>query len=725
MSVFEATIKTSAFAVLCGSACAQASVALSIPPTHPRLWYGDAARLQQARTYHANHPISIPSYPPSAQARNRALRFLMTGNAADCTQAIDWLMRFNYENADEDGDGQADPGSCDLASEGRYCDRARWSGEDAILVYDWCNAQLTPAQKSTLITRWNRYTTALNVGPYGWQQRPINNYYWGYLRNSLLWGIAASGESAQAQQYIDHALETRYAEYFVPWSQGFGRGGVPGEGTQYGPYPLGYSVIALRTAADFGYDARAQSAFFDEATYYLSYAASPAPTSSPDSANPRYEMFPFGDDEDFRNGGSAQQTDYANVLGATILEAPSAPRASHARAWLARTGVQPDWWLRAALAAAPGASDASDLPLDYHAAGYAFVYGRSDRSAAAGSLVLELGALGADERGGLEHDGLEAGSFQFWRKGHWASRASAGYRGADYVAGLAGVGRADVHDSIAHNTVLFEGKGQIASFAAQPVVQRLQSAQDYLYAAVDLRPGYRSLPVAPDHCWLAEDDWPYSDAVARELIYLRAWNALVVLDRLRASSDSLLPVYSDPCGGSGFDGPHKGAAAVRKTAVVHFSRAPSVSGKRVGAVEGDQAFDAHLLLPAAAAPRIVDERTCSGCGLGQFRLEVDDSGSAESYFLHVLHARDASEAPLTAALSTVGGDWVVRLTRADGAQATVTLHQGLTAFGGSVRFGDAPAQVLYAGVQGMQVTAVGPVWQPLDDRIFAADFQAP
>ncbi|MBL8298443.1 MAG: hypothetical protein JNN30_08860 [Rhodanobacteraceae bacterium] len=714
-----------ALTFLSGPALVQASVSLAIPPGHPRLWYGDAARLQQARTYYATHAIDIPSYPPSAQARNRALRYLMTGNTADCAQAIDWLMRFNYENADEDGDGQADPGSCNLSSEGRYCDRARWSGEDAILVYDWCHAELTSAQKNTLIARWNRYTTALNVGPYGWQDRPVNNYYWGYLRNSLLWGIAAFGESPLAQQYIDHALETRFAQYFVPWSQGYGRGGVPGEGTQYGPYPLGYSVIALRTAADFGYDGRAQTAFFDAATYYLAYATSPAPTLSPNPANPRYEMFPFGDDEDFRNGGSAQQRDYANLLGATVLQAPASARAKHARAWLARTGEQPDWWIRAALAAAPGASDASDLPLDYYAAGYAFVYGRSDRSATASSLLLELGALGADERGGLEHDGLEAGTFQFWHKGLWASRATAGYRGSDFVAGLAGSGRADVHDAIAHNAVLFEGKGQVSSFAGQPVVKRLQSADDYLYAAVDLRPGYRSAPVSPSQCWLAEDDWPYSDAVVREFVYLRSWNALVVLDRLRASSDSLLPVYSDPCGGSGFSGPHKAAAAVRKTAVVHFSKSPAINGNRVGAVNGTQAFDAHLLLPASSSPRIVDERNCSGCGLGQFRLEVDDSGSADTYFLQVLHARDASAAPLTATLSSSGGDWIVQLVRADGARATLTLHQGIAALGGSVRFGTEPVQPLYTNVQGMQILPSGPVWQSLSDPIFEDDFEVP
>lgn len=700
-----------------------ASVALQIPDSHPRLWFGNPARLQQARAFHSTNPIAIPGYPPSAQARNRALRFLMSGNPGDCAQAIDWLMRFNYEAADEDGDGDPDPGSCNLGSEGRYCDRARWSGEDAILVYDWCNGQLTSEQRATLVQRWDRYTSALNTGPYGWRERPINNYYWGYLRNSLLWGIAAFGESNQAQIFIDHALEERFAQHFLPWAQNFGRGGVPGEGTQYGPYPLGYSVIALRTAADFGYDAPALTPFFSEATYYLHYATSPAATLWPNPSNPRFELFPFNDDQDYESGGSAHSTDYANLLGATILRDPASARARHARAWLARTGVEPDWWIRAALASAPGSTDTTGIPLDYYAAGYRFLYSLGDHGSDATSTLIMMGALGAGQRGGLEHDALAAGGFQMWRKGQWASRSTAGYRGSDFVAGLAGSGRASVYDSIAHNSVLFQGRGQVNEFAGQPVVLRLQSAPAFSYAAVNLRPGYRSAPVSPSQCWLAQDDWPYSDKVVREFVNLRAWGVLVVLDRLRASSDSLLPVYGDPCGGSGFSGPRIAASAVRKTFVLHFSSAPATNGNRVGATTGTQSFDAHLLLPAGAPRRVVDERACSGCGTGQFRLEVDHSGAAETVYLNVLHARDGAESPLGVTLGESAGQWVIGLQRADGANATVSLRQGIDALGGSVRFGNGTPQVLHEGVQGMHVLPAGPVWDALDDVLLRDGFE--
>ncbi len=702
--------------------------ALTIPAAHPRLWYGDSARLNQARAYFQNHAISIPGYPPSAAARNHALRFLMSGNPAECAPAIDWLMRFNFELADEDGDGHADPGSCDLNSEGLYCDRARWTGEDAILVYDWCNAQLTATQKNTLIARWDNYIGKLNQGPYGWPARPINNYYWGYLRNSLLWGIAASGESTRSAEFIAHALDQRYQQYFVPWSTNFGRGGVPGEGTQYGPYPLGYSVIALRSAADFGFDGHQATSFFGDSTYYLLYATSPSPTVEPGISGAHYEIFPFNDNQSFDEGGSALQGDYANLLAATILRAPSSTRARHARGWLQRTGVQPDWWLQAALAGAGGPSNTDDLPLDYYAAGYRFLYGRSSAANDAMTAVFELGALGADERGGLEHNGIEAGSFQLWRRDRFVSRNTVGYRGSDFVKGFMGVGRADINEAVAKNAVLFEGRGQLSAFHDQPRVTRLHSAPEFLYAAVDLRGGYRRFAgtVPQNQCWLVDEDWPYVDSVVREFLFLRAWNAVLVLDRLRASADSQLPIYANPC--VNVDYAPKAPANVRKTFVVHYPArgAPVVNGRRVTADNGPLALDTHLLLPETAAPRVIDERDCSGCSLGQFRVEVDQTGTQEGYFLHVIQSRDVGAPPLTAQLTTAGNQWTVLLTRADGATATVRLTMGMTSTGGSVQFGAGPPQALLERQQGMTIEASGPVWEVLNsDGLFLDGFEAP
>jgi hypothetical protein len=706
--------------LIAGTSCAGAAE-LDIPATHPRLWFGDPARLAAARAFYPANPVAANNAMNGDNARHRALRALMSGNAAECAVAVEWAMRFDLEAADANGDGSADPGACNLSSEGRYCDRARWEGEQAIMVYDWCHASFSANQRATFIARWNRYIGALNEGPFNWQRMPANNYYWGFLRNSLLWGMASHGENGRAQEFIDHAIEARYAQTFVPWSQTFGIGGVPGEGSQYGAYPIEYSTVALWSARDFGYDAYAASPYWDHVSYYLSYATTPAPTAG--AVGSTFELFPFNDDHNFVNGGSAEKSGYADLLGVLILRDPSSDRARHARAWLTRTGVQPNWWVRAALASAGGPAGSDDLPLDYFAAGYKFVYARSDRTASATTTLLELGALGSQLRGGIEHDGRESGSFQIWRKSRWMSRESVGYRGSDFVRGWNNGAATSAEHPVAHNTVLFEGNGQIGAFHAQPQLLRLQTAPQFTYAAVDLRDSYRSqaTTVPPSQCWLARDDWPFADRVVREFIALRQWNVLLVVDRLRASSDSQLPVYAAPCVSVSYT--PTAAAAVRKSFLLHLPTEPVVSGRRVSAVAGDQAIDAHLLLPASSTPRIVDERSCSSCTHGQFRLEVDDAGAADTVFLHAIHARDASAAPLNAALTTAAGQWTVALTRADGARATVRLTSGLTVGPASVQFDTGPVQALHGGVQGMSVLTQGPVWDALSDTIFANGFE--
>ena len=63
---------------------------LQIPAAHPRLFYGNAGRLAQAKTYLATHPLS-PGGSDSTAMMERALRGLLTGNDADCDTAAAFL----------------------------------------------------------------------------------------------------------------------------------------------------------------------------------------------------------------------------------------------------------------------------------------------------------------------------------------------------------------------------------------------------------------------------------------------------------------------------------------------------------------------------------------------------------------------------------------------------------------------------------------------------------
>lgn len=693
---------------------------LSIPASHPRIWYSaaggspGAARLARAKAYLASHPIPLDHWRPSTKMMQHALWSLITGNPGEeadddgpahgCVAAADWLAGFNFPSIDE----------------------ARWSGENAILIYDWCHAQIPAATRATLIDKWNTRIAQLNANPWGGLYQPANNYFWGYLRNSLLWGLASYHENPQAQAFIDHALDKRYRDAagtappgsaFARWYDRFGTGGVSLEGGQYGPYLLGYPVLAFASARDYGHDAWSAVPFWRDAVWFLHYATTPGRTRKYDGASLRWELFPFNDDQFFVNAGSAENAAYADFLGAMILRDPGTSIARQAWDWLARTGVAPSWWIGSELAATsvPGAAPA--LPLDYYAAGAKFLYGRGGAQADATAFLFQLGAVNAYldtgspaffEFGGVGHSHNDAGSFQLWRKGRWLTRETTGYGSPDAVRGWNNGTTAHPNEAVAHNTVLFEGRGQIVGdlVRGSPVVLRLHSAPQFVHVAVDLTNAYRAHVDAP---WEMDEDWPFAERVVREFLYLRALDALVVLDRVKSGSASLDPAYA------GYGGPHLSAAQVRKSFVLHATGAggnesgnPFTLGTgKASAIVGDQRLDLATLLPSTPAYRVIEE----GGNVGQFRLEYDVSGAAQSYLLNVVSLRDAGEASLSASLTENGTQWQLALSDPLRGSATVVLQKGETSVGGSVAIAPGAPVALRADVQAMQVTDEGPVWQ--------------
>ena len=145
----------------------------NIPATHPRLFF-NTERLTRAKQWFASNPFT------PGDAIERAFHYLLTGNAQSCRSAI------------------ADAMSITLDVGGTASDEARWDGEIVILAYDWCNDQMTAAERRTLIGRWNGYIEALNPKEWGGIGMEANNYYAGYLRNTIEWGIATFGENARA-----------------------------------------------------------------------------------------------------------------------------------------------------------------------------------------------------------------------------------------------------------------------------------------------------------------------------------------------------------------------------------------------------------------------------------------------------------------------------------------------------------------------------------------------
>lgn len=691
------------------------AVQLNIPASHPRNWYGNTARLAQARSHYQSIPFT-PAGEPTTLAFGRALRGLLTDNATDCDQAVAYLA-----------DWTAPTGI------GGFRDATRQQGEALLLIYDWCHQRLSPAQITSLVARWNGYMDRDNGDSFANQGSEANNYFWGRVRNNLLWGIASYGENPRAQEFIDNALETRLGTWFPAWYQDFGRGGVFPEGADYGSVTLSYPLVPFATAADFGFDAFAQTPYFREALYALIYATTPGPTSVSGVAPAGHMLFPFNDDASFFDGSPINtRTYYGDVARYFGQREPAGGNARHIRAWLAATGAGRSWMFDA-LGGSGNPADLAALPLDYFAPGAAVFYARSGFDAQASALHVQIGTPG-----GVEHRHRDAGTFQLWRKGRWITRESVGY--SKPLAAFGGSGSTNTEHHVAHNGLLFQGRTTGRWVGSGPVVippgvdrgdqpdglpevVRLQHHPEFGYVVADFSRAYRNTNGR-------RVDWPYADRAVREYLFLRRFGALVILDRLRASSDSQLPFYATPnwISTDEFSGAadplavHVPAAQVTRTFLMHFETPPSLSGNRASAIVGGQVAELVTLLPQAPAFRVVDEDRPGAALYGQYRLELDDSGSAESYFLNVVHGRDSAAPALSVSLSDNGGSWT--LTLGDAVQGTVSLllQKGMASQGGSLTFGAAAPVALYAGVQGISVNAEGPVWAPAQDLIFAYGF---
>lgn len=626
---------------------------MTIPTTHPRLWW-TPARLAQAKTWFAAKPFT----PRADDWENLALHYVLSGNTTSARKAITWLMAFT------------------LSTDALSNDPARWFGETAMLVFDWCHDQMTPAERSTIVTRWNGYITTLNAKPWGGVGMEGNNYYTGYFRNTLEWAIASYHENAMAPALLEHALVTRWQNSFVPYATGPGRGGVPHEGTQYGRYALSYPVVPLTTATQLGADMWGQTGFFKEALYYLVYATPQARTVR-GSGTGRFELFPFNDDELFKTGGLAEGPHHMAFAAAMIDRFRAQPIAGHAQAWMELVGSPLPNHVAAVHQPVPARAMA-ELPLDYYAPGNGFFYGRNKWGGDATMVHFQLGRATA-----VGHEHLDWGTFQMWRGGRWLTRESTGY--AEKIAGWRGGAAVDTSQPVAHNAVLFDGIGLkgLTARKAPPTPIRMESRPQYAYAAVDLGGAYRSSDGRADR------DNPYASKVVREMLFVRSLEALVVLDRLESSSEK------------------KPAEAVVKTVLVHFETPPQMVGDAgVLATNGDQALRLHTLLPAKPSYRVVVEG-----GPGQHRLEIDASGAAQSHVLNVLHGRGAADADLTTSVRDLGSQLEVTLSHPSRGSARVVFEKGMASVGGSFAGASGAPTALIGGVQRVQVTDSGPVWE--------------
>lgn len=627
---------------------------LTIPNAHPRLWW-NSQRVALANTWLQTHPFT----PASSDPLGNAMKCVLTGNASNCQAAVTYAMNQMCNNA---ACTSPDPNT------GVASDDARWEGENVILVFDWCYNYFTPAQRTTLIDRWNTYFYNIRRHTWGGPTSYQSNYNWGYMRNEIEWGIATWGENAQADANLQYGLITRWQTNSIPHFQTDGRGGVMQEGSAYGSAIGQYSMVPFGSAGLLGRDVNRETNFFREAVMYMVYSTLPAPTYNKNNGGSFAEMFPFADDERFFDGGMPARANYGTFMQNMSDYWRDVPIGAFARQWVNTVNPVRD---RHVWAVDRGGSPASfaSLPVDYFAAGPRWLFSRDKWGAAATSVLMQLGVT-TDEG----HQHADTGSWQMWRNGRWLSRESTGY--SQNIIGYGG-GSVDTNNAAAHNTLLVNGRADVGGWrAGQATVRRLESRPLYSYIVSELTPAYRASRSDVDNAAVSY--------VEREFIFLKPIETLVVFDRVESS------------------------ATATKTFLAHFETSPTVdAGNRVvTAVNGSQALRVMTLLPTNANIRpIVNE----GGQVGQFRLEVEAPAAAQSYLLHVLQAKGSTEANVTSSVVDNGSAYVLTVTHPTIGSATITLQKGRASTGGSISIGGVTT-ALASTVQSMTVNDNGVTW---------------
>ncbi len=114
------------------------------------------------------------------------------------------------------------------------------------LVYDWCYNVLTASQRtrwmnyaSLAVTNvWNPNTAQWGGVSYPWTgfslDDPGDNYYYSFLRATMLYGIVAKYDRADADGWLTHFRTTKIQNQLVPVFERDNVGGGSREGTGYG-----------------------------------------------------------------------------------------------------------------------------------------------------------------------------------------------------------------------------------------------------------------------------------------------------------------------------------------------------------------------------------------------------------------------------------------------------------------------------------------------------------
>jgi len=493
------------------------------------------------------------------------------------------------------------------------------------LVYDWCFDGLVPAQRERWLAYadqavWNvwHHTEATWGGvvrPWsGWSvDNPSNNYYYSFLRATMLLGLASHGELARGEEWLTLFRETKVAGQLVPTFTEDLAGGGSREGTGYGVsmrrlfelYDLWKSTTGESLATKTTHTRASLDAFIHQITPTLDKVA------------------PTGDHS--RDSTAALFDYHRDYLQQLIMLFPDDPVSGSARTLLAASSVESmssgfmlahDFLHDSEIAALP----LTDLPTDYHAPGIGELYSRSSWDNDATWINLIAGPYTES------HAHQDQGSLMIFKGGWLAHDAVIHSR-----SGL-------TQETTAHGLVRISNGGstvkQVASTVSSLVA--LHQGEGYLHAAADVTPAYKGNAAV--------------QLVQREVVFLKP-NVVVVYDRVKTASGTT------------------------QTWQLPTPVSPSISGATATINSGGHALAITRLQPASVTSSAFSFASDSEF-TGGFRLDEQVAGGDRRY-LHVFSidgaATSITAVGTTGVAVVVGGKTSTITFSRDTAGATLVL----------------------------------------------------
>lgn len=379
---------------------------------------------------------------------------------------------------------------------------------DLALVYDWCFDALTKEQRSRWIAYanqairnvWNPEGAEWGGVSYPWSgwsiDNPSNNYYYSFLRATMLVGLATKGENPDAETWIERFRQDKIEEQLVPAFQADLTGGGSREGTGYG-----VSMRGLFELYDI-WEATTGERIWD----LTGHTRASLPNMIHMTVPTLDRIAPIGD---HARDSTAALFDYhrAYVLVLAHLLGAGDPLSAVAQTWLESSSVpemsQPFMYITDFLYAEPAHEKRplSDLHPSYYASGTGSVFFRSGWSTGASWGAFLAGPFTES------HAHRDQGSLLVYRN-EWLAYDQ-------NISSHSGI----VQDETAHNLVRIEQGGSVVQMHnGASTLAALREVPGALYLAADVTPIYGGDSAVT--------------RVEREVVFLPAQGTFVVMDRV-------------------------------------------------------------------------------------------------------------------------------------------------------------------------------------------------